>query len=78
MKPGVDAMRPYLSRALNLSDEDFAHWYYIMISASSTIFAREHEFKYLFGFKSREESVIKAHSDMLVTMLTHDSLVNKN
>jgi len=27
---------------------------------------------------SREESVIEAHSDMLVAMLTHDSLVNKN
>lgn len=77
MKPGVNAMHPYISRALNLSDEDFAHWYYIMISASSTIFAREHEFKYLFGFKSREESVINAHSSMLVAMLTNNSFGNK-
>jgi hypothetical protein len=28
---------------------------YILISASSTIFAREHEFKHLFGFASRKK-----------------------
>lgn len=78
MKPGVDAMKPYVSSALKLSDDDFAHWYYIMVSASSTIFAREHEFKHLFGFKSRKEEVIESHSDMLVAMLTHDSLPNES
>ena len=72
MRPGVEAMKPFVTDALQLSDEEFANWYYILISASASIFSREYECKNLFEFNCREESVILAHTKMLTHMLMHN------
>jgi AcrR family transcriptional regulator len=78
MRPGVEAMKPFVTGALHLNDEEFAHWYYILITASASIFSREYECKNLFGFNCREESVILAHTAMLTHMLMHGYELNSN
>jgi AcrR family transcriptional regulator len=78
MRPGVEAMKPFVTGALHLSDEEFAHWYYILITASASIFSREYESKNLFGFDCREESVILAHTKTLTDMLMNGYDLNRN
>jgi TetR/AcrR family transcriptional regulator len=58
-----------VTRALDLDEKAFIHWYYIMVSASSTIFSFAPECKLLFGVDSCEEDMVNAHADMLVGMM---------
>ena len=52
-----------------LDRKAFIHWYYIMISATSTIFSFAAECEDLFGVDPLEESMVEAHAEMLVSML---------
>lgn len=49
--------------------EAFIHWYYIMISSTSTIFSFAAECQELFGVDPCEESRVEGHAEMLVSML---------
>ena len=69
IKPGSIYLEKYVSKALNLTSREFAHWYYVMLSSSATIFSFEHECLLLFDFDCRQKDVIETHADMLVTML---------
>ncbi|MFQ3227398.1 MAG: TetR/AcrR family transcriptional regulator [Pseudomonadales bacterium] len=69
IKPGSEYMKQYVSKALSLTEREFAHWYYIMVSACATIFSFEPECNLLFGFESLEDTVIETHGNMLVDML---------
>ena len=69
IKPGSVYMEKYVSKALNLTPREFAHWYYIMVSSCATMFSFEAECSLLFGFDCRQDNVIETHSDMLVAML---------
>lgn len=69
IRPGTIALEKHVREILNLSAREFAHWYYIMLSASATIFSFQPECKRLFGFDPRNEEVIEAHADMIVRML---------
>ena len=69
IRPGSLQLEQHVRKILNLSAREFAHWYYIMVSASATIFSFEPECKRLFGFNPRNEDVIETHADMLVNML---------
>ena len=69
IKPGSAYMQQYVSKALDLNSREFAHWYYIMVSACATIFSFEPECNLLFGFESLEDTVIETHGNMLVDML---------
>jgi len=69
IRPGSIALEQHVRKILNLSAREFAHWYYIMLSASATIFSFEPECKRLFGFNPRNEDVIETHADMIVQML---------
>ena len=69
IKPGSVYMEKYVSKSLNLTPREFAHWYYIMVSSCATMFSFEAECSLLFGFDCRQDSVIETHSDMLVAML---------
>jgi AcrR family transcriptional regulator len=74
IRPGSMALEQHVRKILNLSAREFAHWYYIMLSASATIFSFEPECKRLFGFNPRNEDVIETHADMIVQMLLGQSL----
>ena len=74
IRPGSMALEQHVRTILNLSAREFAHWYYIMLSASATIFSFEPECKRLFGFNPRNEDVIETHADMIVQMLLGQSL----
>jgi len=69
IKPGSEYMKRYVSKALSLTDREFAHWYYIMLSACATIFSFEPECNLLFGFECLEDTVIETHGNMLVDPL---------
>ena len=67
--PSVAEIKTHIADELELNEAEFAHWYYIMVSASATIFSFESECKKLFGFNPRTDEAIDRHADMLVTML---------
>lgn len=73
IRPGSMKLEQHVRKILNLSAREFAHWYYIMLSASATIFSFEPECKRLFGFNPRNEDVIETHADMIVNMLLGQS-----
>ncbi|MDG0978108.1 MAG: TetR/AcrR family transcriptional regulator [Halieaceae bacterium] len=69
IKPGSAMLEPIVRRILDLDETEYAHWYYIMISACATIFSFEHECVRLFGFNPRDDGAIERHADMLVDTL---------
>ncbi len=69
IKPASDAMQKLLKDAQQMDSKAFINWYYIMVSASSTIFSFAPECQILFGVDPHEEDIVEAHADMLVGML---------
>jgi TetR/AcrR family transcriptional regulator len=69
IKAAAQTMRELVGISLGIDDKSFVHWYYIMTSASATIFSFEPECRLLFGVESREDSVVETHANMLVDML---------
>jgi TetR/AcrR family transcriptional regulator len=67
--PSVAEVKKHIANELELTEREFAHWYYIMVSASATIFSFESECEELFGFNPRTEEAIERHANMLVAML---------
>ena len=74
IKPACDAMEILAGDSLGLDRESFIHWYYILISASSTIFYFAPECQLLFGTNSRSEKMVEQHADLLVDMLVNARL----
>ncbi len=70
--PTVSALKTYIMDGLGLSETEYAHWYYIMVSASATMFSFEPECRLMFGFNPREPSVVDTHAEMMVNMLLKD------
>jgi TetR/AcrR family transcriptional regulator len=68
-KPAALSLQDRVAEALGLDRQAFIHWYYIMVSASSTIFSFAPECELLFDVDSREEERVKTHADMLVSMM---------
>ena len=69
LKSASKSLQKYVTSALNITNEDFAHWYYIMFTSSAGIFASGPECQLLFGFDSHQPEIIEAHSEMLVRLL---------
>ena len=72
LRPSILRLKDHVTGTLQLSGNEFAHWYYIMVSASATIFSFAPECELLFGFDPHAESVVDAHAQMMVTMLLGD------
>jgi len=69
IRPATAAMEKLVKETRGLDREAFIHWYYIMISATSTIFSFASECQELFQVDPCEERMVEAHADMLVSML---------
>jgi TetR/AcrR family transcriptional regulator len=69
IRPACIAMEALANQTLGLDREDFVHWYYILISASSTLFYFAPECELLFDMDSRSDAVVERHAEMLVQML---------
>ena len=69
IRPACTAMEDLARQTLGLDREDFVHWYYILISASSTLFYFAPECELLFEKDSRSEAVVERHAELLVQML---------
>lgn len=69
IRPATEAMEKLVKETQGLDREAFIHWYYIMISATSTIFSFAAECQDLFNVDPCEESMVEGHADMLVAML---------
>jgi AcrR family transcriptional regulator len=62
-------MEKLVHETRGLDRKAFIHWYYIMISSTSTIFSFAAECEDLFDVDPCEESMVEAHAEMLVSML---------
>ncbi|ARN75264.1 TetR/AcrR family transcriptional regulator [Oceanicoccus sagamiensis] len=69
IRPAAQLMEKLVKETQGLDRDQFIHWYYIMVSASSTIFSFAPECELLFGVDSRTEIRVEKHADMLVDML---------
>ena len=69
IRPACTAMEELAGQSLGLSREDFVHWYYILISASSTLFYFAPECELLFDVDSRSDAMVERHAELLVKML---------
>ncbi|WP_285762628.1 TetR/AcrR family transcriptional regulator [Biformimicrobium ophioploci] len=67
--PACEKMQKLVGDSLQLDRDGFIHWYYIMVSASSTIFSFAPECRRLFNIDPCEEARVDRHADMLVKML---------
>ncbi|WP_439100807.1 TetR/AcrR family transcriptional regulator [Congregibacter sp.] len=59
----------HVRAAKGLDRKQFIHWYYIMISSTSTIFSFAAECEDLFGVDPCEDSMVEAHAEMVVSLL---------
>jgi AcrR family transcriptional regulator len=62
-------LRQPVIEALGLSEQQFMHWYYFMVGASSLIFSHAPECELLFGVNPHDEEVVEAHAHMMVNAL---------
>lgn len=62
-------LRAPVMSTLGLNEQEFVHWYYFLVGASSLMFSHAPECKHLFGVDALEESVVNAHADMMVTVM---------
>lgn len=69
IRPSTVAMEKLVHETKGLDRQAFIHWYYIMISSTSTIFSFAAECEDLFGVDPCEESMVEKHAEMLVSML---------
>ena len=72
IRPATEAMEKLVKETQGLDREAFIHWYYIMISATSTIFSFAAECQDLFDVDPCEQSMVEGHAEMLVSMLLGD------
>jgi AcrR family transcriptional regulator len=69
IRPSTLEMEKLVHETKGLDRKAFIHWYYIMISSTSTIFSFAAECEDLFGVDPCEESMVEGHATMLVSML---------
>lgn len=69
IRPSTMQMEKLVHETEGLDRKAFIHWYYIMISSTSTIFSFAAECQDLFGVDPCEESMVEQHAEMLVSML---------
>ncbi|HAZ80340.1 MAG TPA: hypothetical protein DCX08_10440 [Porticoccaceae bacterium] len=69
LKSASKSLQKYVTSALNITNQEFAHWYYIMFTASAGIFASGPECALLFGIDSHQPDIVETHSKMLVALL---------
>lgn len=67
--PSSRQLEKLLHETKGLDRKDFIHWYYIMITSTSTIFSFAAECQGLFGVDPCEESMVEGHAEMVVSML---------
>ena len=70
--PACSSMEELAGQSLGLNREDFVHWYYILISASSTLFYFAPECELLFDVDSRSDAMVERHAELLVKMLVRN------
>jgi AcrR family transcriptional regulator len=69
IRPSMEQMEKLVHETKGLDRKAFIHWYYIMISSTSTIFSFAAECEDLFGVDPCEASMVESHAEMLVSML---------
>jgi TetR/AcrR family transcriptional regulator len=73
IRPSAKTTQQLASKTLDLDEKSFVHWYYIMISASSTVFSFAPECIQLFGIDPAQDDFVEDHSKMLIGMLLNQS-----
>lgn len=68
LKPGMLNFREFVTADLNLTDEEFVHWYYLFVS-SGAVFTMEPEAEILFGVDVNTDEFVSRHADLMVEFL---------
>ncbi len=63
------ALRGPVHEALGLDEDDFVHWFYMLVGASATIFSHAPEARTLFGAEPLDEALIERHAELMVQMM---------
>ena len=63
------SLRELVTHALGLTEDDFIHWYYMFVGASSLLFSHAPECQLLFKKDSQQEDIVERHADILVAAL---------
>ncbi len=69
IKDSVALLRVPVTQALGLTEDDFIHWYYMFVGASSLLFSHAPECQLLFNIDSQQSDRVERHADMLVAAL---------
>ena len=68
LKPGMLEFRDFVTADLNLTEDEFVHWYYLFVS-SGAVFTMEPEAEILFGVDVMTDEFTSRHADMMVEFL---------
>lgn len=74
----VLSLRDLVTANLNISSDEFAHWYYMYISAGAFMFSMEPEARKLFGIDVTTDEIIDRHAEMMVEFLLWRAEKTKN
>ncbi|MEM7020910.1 MAG: TetR/AcrR family transcriptional regulator [Pseudomonadota bacterium] len=69
LRPAMEQLRASVKEDINLSDEEFFHWYYMFVGGGALPFTMAPEAAYLFGVDVNDEEVINRHAEMMVDFL---------
>ncbi len=68
-RPAMLGLRTLVEEGLELTDDEFVHWYYLFVSSGAMIFSLAPEAKLLFEVDVSEDALIDRHADMMVEFL---------
>ncbi|MEM7281888.1 MAG: helix-turn-helix domain-containing protein [Pseudomonadota bacterium] len=68
LKPAMENFREFVKADLDLTDDEFVHWYYLFVS-SGMVFTMEPEAEILFGVNVNSDEFTSRHADMMVEFL---------
>ena len=68
-RPAMLGLRALVEEGLDLTDDEFVHWYYLFVSSGAMIFSLAPEAKLLFNAEVGEHELIDRHANMMVEFL---------
>lgn len=69
LRPAMHRLRRIVEDELDLTDEEFFHWYYLFVGAGAMPFTMAPEAQPLFGVDVKDDEVIERHAQVMVDFL---------
>lgn len=68
-RPAMNRLKGLVQQGLNISDEQFVHWYYLFVSASGLFFSVSPEVQTMFAIDSHASSNVEEHAQFIIDCL---------